>query len=269
MQSPFPGMDPYIEAREIWTDFHGNLATEIQARLNAQIQPGYFARLTPYVTYEVIEIAQAPDSAPSRVQAMRPDVGVWQIAPFAPTPDVAVIDAAPVESVIDSKLPLRLFSVEIRQTVTRQLITAIEILSPVNKQPGHKAHDDYLHEREDLLESTAHFMEIDLLRGGERPPLHRPVPPAPYYVMLSRVQRRPYVEVWPIPLDSRLPVLPVPLLSPDADARLDLGAAVRIVYERGAYGVEIDYRQPAPPPALSAQEEAWVRELLLDKPYSV
>jgi hypothetical protein len=30
MASPFPGMNPYLEAPEIWEDFHANLATEIR-----------------------------------------------------------------------------------------------------------------------------------------------------------------------------------------------------------------------------------------------
>ena len=50
MPSPFPGMDPYIETLELWSDFHNNLASEMQARLNQLIQPRYVARLTPYVT---------------------------------------------------------------------------------------------------------------------------------------------------------------------------------------------------------------------------
>jgi hypothetical protein len=71
MSSPFPGMDPYIETPELWSDFHNNLASEIQAHLNRLIQPHYFARLTPYVTYEVVEVGQ--------VHGVRPDVGVWQL----------------------------------------------------------------------------------------------------------------------------------------------------------------------------------------------
>ena len=51
MPSPFPGMDSYIETPELWSDFHNNLASEMQAQLNRLIQPRYFARLTPYVTY--------------------------------------------------------------------------------------------------------------------------------------------------------------------------------------------------------------------------
>ena len=73
MPSPLPGMAPYIEHPEIWSDFHGDLAGEIRARLNAVIQPRYVARLAPRVTYEEIEIATA--------HAVRPDVGVWKTEP--------------------------------------------------------------------------------------------------------------------------------------------------------------------------------------------
>lgn len=155
--------------------------------------------------------------------------------------------------------------IEIRTAAAQQLITVIEILSPVNKRPGHEAYRDYRRKRRDLLRSSAHLLEIDLLRGGERPPLEQPVPPAPYYVVLSRADHRPTVEVWPIQLADRLPVLPVPLLEPDPDIPLDLGAAVRSVYERGAYGRQIDYRQPPPPPPLGKEEAEWLNGLLHTK----
>ncbi|MDT7893202.1 MAG: DUF4058 family protein, partial [Armatimonadota bacterium] len=32
--SPFPGMDPYLEAPDIWVDFHGRLAEVISSDLN-------------------------------------------------------------------------------------------------------------------------------------------------------------------------------------------------------------------------------------------
>jgi hypothetical protein len=252
-------MDPYIEQPELWSDFHGDLASEIRARLNQRIQPRYFARLTPYVTYEVIEVAE--------VRGIQPDVGIWQPQPPAGEPLVGVLTIAPplAESLIPLELPLHLYSVEIRTTDTQQLITVIEILSPVNKRPGHEAYLDYRRKRRDLLRSSAHLMEIDLLRGGERPPLERPVPIAPYYVVLSRADRRPTVHVWPIALQDKLPVLPVPLLEPDPDVPLDLGATVASVYERGAYGRQIDYRQPPPPPPLSEEEAIWADKLLREK----
>ena len=106
------------------------------------------------------------------------------------------------------ELPLRLFTVEVLETGTLELVTAIEILSPVNKQAGRESHDEYLRKRRELLRSSVHLIEIDLLRQGRRPPLGRPAPAAPYYVVLSRGDRRPYVDVWPIQLCDKLPRFP-------------------------------------------------------------
>jgi hypothetical protein len=109
-------------------------------------------------------------------------------------------------------------------------------------------------------------MEIDLLRAGERPPLEKPVPPAPYYITLSRANRRPIVEVWAIQLKGSLPHLPVPLREPDPDSVLDLPTALSAVYEQGGYDMLIDYGQPPPPPKLPEAEMNWVNELLTAKP---
>ena len=240
MSSPFPGMDPYIEDPEVWSDFHGGLADEMRAQLNSVLQPRYVARLTPRVTYDIIEIAERRN--------VRPNVSIWQ--PQPPSGDlggVALIAATPVES---------LYTVEVRETGTLRLVTAIEVLSPVNKRSSHEAYHDYLRQRRQLLRSEAHVIEIDLLHGGERPPLAGPVPSAPYYVTLSRAHRRPVVEVWPIQLWEKLPVLPVPLLDPDPDVPLDLGTVVAAVYERGAYARLIDYRLPPRPPTLPEVEAA-------------
>jgi uncharacterized protein DUF4058 len=259
MPSPFPGMDPWIEDPEIWSDFHGDLAAEIRASLNGVISPRYVARLVPRVTYEEVDVA--------RVRAIRPDVEVWRSGePGERSPrSGGTALRAPAESTIPLEVPLLLYGIEVRQTATMQLVTAIEILSPVNKRRSHEAHESYLRKRREVLRSEVHLLEIDLLRAGERPPLSQPVPASPYYVVLSRVDRRPTVDVWPIRLQDELPIVPVPLLPPDPDAPLDLGASARAVYDRGAYAPQIDYRNPPPPPPLSEEETAWVLERLSEK----
>lgn len=166
--------------------------------------------------------------------------------------------------VIATGVPLRLLTVEIIETGERQLVTAIEILSPEDKQLGTKDHVGYLRKRRQLLCSPANLIEIDLLRAGRRPPLERPVPAAPYYVVLSREQCRPTVDVWPIQLADALPTISVPLSEPDPDAALDLGALVAAVYERGGYDMLIDYSQPPLPP-LSDAEAAWLDAYLRTK----
>jgi hypothetical protein len=152
----------------------------------------------------------------------------------------------PVESRVAIDFPLRLTSIEIYAVVDKKLVTVIEILSPVSKYTGHEAFIHYERKRRQILNTdTMHLIEIDLLRGGERPPLDKPVPKAPYYVTLSRAERRPSVTVWPIQLKDHLPVIPVPLLYPDPDVSLDLGQLVVDVYERGAYDLQIDRKQLA------------------------
>jgi hypothetical protein len=256
MPSPFPGMDPFIESRRIWSDFHLDLAAEIRAHLNARIQPGYYATAVTYVTYDVIEVAQ------SKPRAVSPDVSVWSTELRSPMPGaMAVIDPPLAQSAVPLEVPMRLASVEVREAGVDTLVTAIEILSPINKRSG-RERQKYLRKRRELLRSEVHVIELDLLRGGERSPLEIAVPPASYYVTLARIEHRPYVDVWPIQLAARLPVLPVPLTAPDPDVALALGAIVQAVYERGGYATRIDYAQPVPPPPLAPEQQAWVEHLL-------
>lgn len=227
MPSPFPGMDPYIEDPEVWCDFQLNLAVEIRAQLNRLLQPAYVAQVKTYETYELLEDDE-------RTQEQH-------------------------------RIPLKIARIEIYRPQPRQLISAIEILSPVNKQPSHDTYQEYQRKRRELLRSSAHLLEIDLLRGGQRPPLEEPVPQAPYYVVLSRADRRPVVEVWPIQLQNKLPLISVPLQEPDPDAPLDLSAALAAIYERAGYAMVIDYHRPPPPPKLPAADLLWLDDLLREQ----
>jgi Protein of unknown function (DUF4058) len=262
MPSPFPGMDPYLEAPNVWLEFHNALATELWATINGMLTPRYRARLTSYVAYETVEVARA--------RSAQPDLMVWQVAPAegAPSGVATAIAPAPVEIAIPMELPTRLNRVEIVTTGTEQRVTVIELLSPSNKCSGHPDREAYLCKRHDILWSSAHLMEIDLLRRGSRPPLVEAPPAAPYYVVLSRAEKRPKADVWPLELAAPLPIVPVPLLEPDPDVGLNLGAVVAATYDRGRFERDIDYRGTVPPPPLSADERAWMEALLRGRGYS-
>ena len=169
-----------------------------------------------------------------------------------------VVLAPPDKTALPEPIPH--VSVEIRDVAQRRLVTCIEVLSPTNKTgPGR---EEYAGKRYQIISGSAHLLEIDLLRAGTHFAVAAPLPPAPYYVFLSRVERRHEVEVWPIPLAETLPTVWVPLLAGDADQSLDLQQALRTVYDILGYDELIDYRQPPPGP-LSAAERAWVDEHLL------
>ncbi len=262
MPSPFPGMDPYLETPDRWRNVHNNLATEIQAQLAPLLSPRYYADQEPRFTYETsLNIG-------TKYQAL-PDVTVLESPQPTSSSDLSAsspgnattIAPAPLELLIAPDLSAKLNSVVIRTVEGDELVTVIKILSSVNKRPGHAAYVAYHRKRQAVLESTAHLLEIDLLRSGERSPLAEPLPQAPYFIILSRVERRPVAEVWPLRLQDSIPILPVPLLPPDADVPLDLGLALSNIYDRSAYDLRLDYNHPPPPP-LSAEDTAWLTEHL-------
>lgn len=254
MSSPFPGMNPYLEGADIWEDFHANLAMEIQAQLAPQLRPNYIAALTPTVTYEEVAIEE--------VRRVKPDVGIVQIDYRSIGPEAVAIAPAPLVGQVPIEMPVKSQSLEIRAVKGGTLITTIEILSPVNKRIGHKTFEQYRLKRRNPMDIGIHVLEIDLLRGGSRPHLATPLPDAPYFIFLTRRERYPTVEIWPLPLSQPLPIIPVPLAAPDPDVSLDLGRALQLIYDRAAYELRLDYTQPPPPPELSPDDTAWLAQHL-------
>lgn len=251
MPSPFPGMDPYLEAPDIWEDFHQNLATEIQRQLAPRLRPRYFAALIPRVTYEEVLI--------EKIRGVKPDVSIYKASQRPLQGGGVGIASAPVTGRVTLDLPVKDYTVEIREASTKLLVTAIEILSPVNKRRGHEAFDAYRKKRRDLLRTSTHLLEIDLLHSGERPPLETPLPGAPYFVLLHRDEDRPNVGIWPLRVQEPIPVVPVPLLQPDPDVPLDLGVAIHTIYDESAYDMRIVYTQPPPKPDFPPEDAAWIK----------
>src|SRR5688572_30710226 len=139
--SPFPGMDPYLEAPDIWPDFHDALVGAIRVDLNALLPPPYYAR-----SQKRSELGVAFEAG--QLRRIVPDVVVaWQqkesqSPQLEPRGNVAVADYPRTEATTGVKVRihndlLQHRFVEIRD-VTRghKLVTLIEVVSPSNKQPG-------------------------------------------------------------------------------------------------------------------------------------
>ncbi|MEO0853491.1 MAG: DUF4058 family protein, partial [Cyanobacteria bacterium J06648_11] len=88
---------------------------------------------------------------------------------------------------------------------------------------------------------------------GARPFAHPQLPEVAYAIALTRAKSG-FMDVWPLHLADPLPVVPVPLRSPDPDVPLDLPAALHDIYEEAAYDLSIDYDVPPPPPALTERD---------------
>ena len=254
MPSPFPGMDPYLEG-DMWQEFHETLAGAIRAQIMSQLPPKYVALLAK--RYVVHRPAIGIFSPPSE-RIVYPDVHVVaERAPAYQTAPGATAATLELASPMLEQVPV--LSVEIRDVAERRLVTIVEILSPVNKRGA--GAQEYLDRRIELMQTATHLLEIDLLTVGYRIALEGDLPPAPYYIYLSRMERRPRTEIWAIRLQDRLPRVPVPLLRPDPDVVLDMQAAVDACFALVGYERLLDYRAD-PPGALSAADRAWVRERL-------
>jgi hypothetical protein len=252
MHSPFPGMDPYLEAPTIWPDVHTSLMSIFREQLTPLLAPKYVAELETQVVIDRL------DDEP---QVVLPDVSVT--TPDVPTrapSAVAVAAPAPVQVRVPLDAPTRLVSIRIRQRETARLVAVIELLSPINKRRG-KGRDEYLEKRRAVLASPVHLIEIDLLRRYPRMPFDDPLPPAHYIVMVCQASERPNSSVWPISVRQPLPTVPVPLLPPDPPVLLDMGQALRTAYERARYDLRVDYRKPPVPP-LSPVDAIWAEALI-------
>jgi len=234
-------------------NFHGLLCAEIVRQLIPKLRPRYLARLTERFFTDISVEPEA--SNPS----LYPDISILE--PISSmTGDRSIgITVAPVRVATEMPESILHFSVEIRDRQERRLVTSIEVLSPSNKRG--EGREEYLAKRRRILRSTAHLVEIDLLRKGHRIPMRKPLPTAPYYVYVGRFETRPDTDVWPISLDRSLPQVPIPLLVGDPDVTLDLQLALTTVYDLSDYNRELDYTKPPHVP-LSPKEAEWTNSRL-------
>jgi hypothetical protein len=244
-------MNPYLEQDDAWHDFHERFLPVAAELIAAQVDPRYIVKIDEHVYVHEL-------SAEQRGFLGRADVAVTRSASTTPAATGTTL-AAPIRvRFVQDVDTVGQSYLEVRDRHTRKVVTVVELLSPANKQPG-PDREQYLAKRLRFLHSAVHLVEIDLLRGGDR------LPPADatacaYCVLVSRMQERPEAGLWPLALRERLPVIPVPLTSPDPDARLDLQEVIHRVYDAAHYGTYIYAAEPNPP--LSAEDAAWARALV-------
>jgi Protein of unknown function (DUF4058) len=168
MPSPFPGMDPYLESPTIWPDLHNALAGEIRNELNPMLPSPYYARLEMREEVGIIEEGQTKNWIVPDITVVRPlhaTAGSGSEVAVLANPRREISTSVEVTAHLEK---IRHAFVEIRDSSRgHKLITLIEILSPSNKRrgPDRKA---YAHKQQEVLESDANLIELDLLRGGRR-----------------------------------------------------------------------------------------------------
>ena len=257
MQSPFPGMDPWLELH--WGSVHARLITYISDQISEKLPEPLVSRPEESV---LVDLPAEPAAW------VRPDVAIAEAANGAA--EAAVGTLAPPMRVAEPLL-MRVPEPEVHRNVEiidpssgGRVITVIEVLSPSNKAPG-RARMAYQSKQRVFIEAGVNLVEIDLLRKGQRTfsmdeALLETKSPTPYMVCVFRGNQVGVRELYLLPLREPLPGISIPLRPEDRDVRLDLQQLLQETYRRGRYD-RTDYARPLDPP-LAPEDAAWAAELL-------
>lgn len=253
LNSPFPGMDPYLEARHLWKGLHTQLIGELSThQLPPLLAPSYYVDAEPSLQiraerdmYPDIQIVAQTTPAHTAPAGARLAIA---------EPTATIVTAWPEEDEEDEESALY-----IREAQTEQLVTGIEILSYSNKTVGAEKRARYLAKRRELLASGIHLVEVDLLRGGRR--VAAALPDQPYHIIVSRADAYPQSQVWSFGFNDEIPAAAVPLFSPDEQVPLPLQIALQTIYQARRFRQRLDYhRDPEGP--LTRQDKATIKEIV-------
>lgn len=253
----FPGMNPYLENPDLWTEVHFGLIGGLARFLNGIITPKYRAAVEKRV-YQDALLVGIPDVAIATRRAEPASPSVTHLQTAVPASEPIQVAVPMLEEVTERFL-------EIREVGTGTVVTVVEVLSPKNKRPGERQ-TQYDRKRQALLSSSANLVEIDLLRTGEPKPMLGGVP-SDYRILVSRADERPAASLYAFNLRDRIPRFPVPLKPSDEEPVVDLEAILNQVYTEAALALAIAYDQPPVPP-LREEDQRWLQTLISSEPGS-
>jgi len=255
--SPFPGMDPYLEDPAYWQDFHSRFINACSEVLSELLPDAYEARID--------ERLRLVERTTDRQTTWLPDVAITDTSPSHRHAGARASAAGAFATLEPVAIPMgtteldevRESWIEILHRPDRSLVTAIEILSPTNKSGA--GYFEYRNKRVGIINQGAHLVEIDLLLTGRRLELKKPLPDGNYYAYVTRDERRPLVDVYAWSVRDPLPTIPVPLKAPDPDIGLDIAEVFAITYRRGRYARSLRY-DAAPVIPIGGELLAWTRQ---------
>ena len=237
-----------LEDPRLWPDVHSRLNNAISELIGYQVSPNFTVHIE-----ERVYIASMDEI---RDQRIAPDVFVVQ-RESRPSKGNAATLISPSTKVIplyDPEIHDRY--IEIRDGLSQQVVAILELLSPANKASSTRGREQFLRKRQAILASATHWIEIDLLRAGERP--REAAGRGDYCALVARADRTEGYDVWDANLRDPLPTIAIPLRPPYDDVPLDLQAALTLVYERGDFRGQARLFPASSVPPLLPADANWV-----------
>ncbi len=189
MPSPFPGMDPFLEVSPRWQAFHAWFMRELARQSLPKAQ-----ELGCWIDVERTVYQREPSGEivligePDQTVGFDTSQPAWNEKRMEPSTVALAEPRAIHEVVLD---PESLERIKQDYLVVRELgqfprvLAVVEVLSPANKCGSYVPR--YREKRLRFLTSRAHFMEIDLLRGGDNPArqVFPELPATPYFIFVG------------------------------------------------------------------------------------
>lgn len=238
MPNPFPGMNPYLEQPDFWSDFHNQLVAALARALVPMLLPKYRVVTDKWV-YTVTDTMT--------LALGRPDVSIQQRK--LDESSVATVVQRPVQPVpvrVPMPLEIQQAYLEVKDATTQEVVTVVEVLSPANKTG--EGRSQYQAKRERILGGLTNLVEIDLLRAGPPFLLEIDAIQSHYRILVSRSQSRPMADLYPFNLADPIPPFPLPLRAEDGEVLVDTQALLEELYEQLGYDYFIGYQSPPPSP---------------------
>src|SRR5690349_17359068 len=156
-----PGIDLYLERRNVWPDVHSALIVATRDALTPQVAPVYYVAIEERMYIVAVDSAEFIE---------RPAVAIIT-APIEAQPASQAETTAGVSVAQTVVLPqfeeVHERYLEIHDAQTHAVVTAMEILSPSNKASG-EGREAYEDKRRQVLSTRTSLVEIDRLRGGKQ-----------------------------------------------------------------------------------------------------
>ncbi len=241
MPTPFPGMDPYLERRGTWEDIHTPLILEIANALEPAIRPLHRIDIERRTYVTMLFEPESPDASSAAADIAEP--------------------AVPRQCELPQPAQVTEHFVQIRDVITMDVVTTIEVLSLDNKLTP-EGRQEYERQRLTLLGSSTNLVEIDLLRAGVPFPM-RVVGGGrgDYRIIVSRAHLRPRADVYLFGVRDAIPSIPIPIERDKSEPMLNLNVILHHLYDRAGPDLLVDYRR-APEPPVADEDARWVAELI-------
>lgn len=259
MPSPFPGMDPWLEAPPVFPNLHSRLVHAIEEALNAQLPKGYvaFSKSRVWVDDELTR---------------EPDVTLYgrDDPPANESAAILTLDGLKLISRRRKSDPIEEPYLEILSDQGKRLVTALEVISLSNKRAGKDGRESYQQKQNEYALSGVNLVEIDLLRRGPHVSaislarLRRRLGPFEYHVGVVVAGDPPTDYAAGIRLADRLPAIGIPLDPGVHPVTIELQPMLDRIVDSSRYTEFFRYTDPPDPP-LTAEQQAWASGILKEK----